>query len=231
MRLHWIQHVPFEGLGHIDEWATGKGYSISVTKVFENTLFPRTDDIDLLVIMGGPMGVYDTDVYPWLAPEKEFIGKAINDGLKIIGICLGAQLIADVLGAKVAKNPEKEIGWFNINQEKGYTGLLKGIFENSPDVFHWHGDTFGIPSGSELVCSSEGCINQAFDYKGKVFGLQFHLETTPSSAQDIIKNCGDEIKTGGKYVQSEKKVAADSAKFERLNSIMENVFERIIAAS
>lgn len=231
MRLHWVQHVPFEGLGYIGEWATTKEFSISVTKAYEDASFPETDGIDLLVIMGGPMGVYDADVYPWLAPEKEFIGKAIKDGVKIIGICLGAQLIADVLGAKVTQNPEKEIGWFRLSPEKKYNGLLKGLFDNSPEAFHWHGDTFGIPSGSELVCSSEGCVNQAFDYKGRVFGLQFHLETTPSSAQDLIMNCGDEIKAGGRYIQSENEVAADLSKFEKLNPIMEDVLERIIYVS
>lgn len=229
MKLHWIQHVPFEGLGYIEKIAAMKGCDISVSRLYEKEYsFPEPENIDILVVMGGPMGVYDTDIYPWLKPEKEFIKKAVDSGAKILGICLGAQLIADVLGAAVTKNHEKEIGWFRLSPVKGYTGKLAGIFDDCPEVFHWHGDTFGIPEGAEHVCSSDACENQAFEYKGKVFGLQFHLETTPDSAKDLIENCRDEIVEGRKFIQTESMIAGEESKYERINRIMEKVFERIM---
>lgn len=228
MRLHWIQHVPFEGLGFIESWANKNGHTVSVTRIYENHDFPAPSDIDLLVVMGGPMGVYDEDEFSWLSKEKQFIRKAVEEGVRILGICLGAQLLADVLGASVSKNPEKEIGWFRVSPEKSYKGRLSGIFDDAPEVFHWHGDTFGIPEGADLICSSVACINQAFEYKDRVFGLQFHLETTPSSALDLINNCGHEIEAGGNFIQSAKDVSAEAARFERLNSMMALVLDRIL---
>lgn len=229
MRLHWIQHVPFEGLGHIETWAIKKGYVITQSKMYENEALPDTCGIDLLVVMGGPMGVYDADVYPWLEGEKKFIGKAIKDGVKVVGICLGAQLIADVMGARVSRNHEKEIGWFSVSSEKGYDGLFSGVFDEKTEVFHWHGDTFEIPKGCRLICSSNACVNQAFEYEKQVLGLQFHLETTRSSALDLIENCRDEILAGGKFIQSEHDIMSDESKLERINLILEEVFDRFVS--
>lgn len=229
MKLHWIQHVPFEGLGFIEDIAQMKGFDISSTRVFEpGHSFPDFEGLNLIVIMGGPMGVYDINEYPWLIKEKEFIRSAIKNKIKIIGICLGAQLIADVLGAKIKKNNEKEIGWFKIFPDKNYQGKLSGIFEAEPEVFHWHGDTFDIPDKSMLVCSSEGCTNQAFDYNGQVFGLQFHLETTKDSAKSLIENCNDEIQTTKKFIQAEKDIIGNESKYLKINEMMKTVFERII---
>jgi len=229
MKLHWIQHVPFEGLGFIEDIAQMKGFDISSTRVFEpGHSFPDFEGLNLIVIMGGPMGVYDINEYPWLIKEKEFIRSAIENKIKIIGICLGAQLIADVLGAKIKKNNEKEIGWFKIFPDKNYQGTLSGIFEAEPEVFHWHGDTFNIPDESMLVCSSEGCTNQAFDYNGQVFGLQFHLETTKDSAKSLIENCNDEIQTTKKFIQAEKDIIGNESKYLKINEMMKTVFERII---
>lgn len=229
MKLHWIQHVPFEGLGYIEKLALLKGYEISVTKVYEpGYSFPEIDGIDLLVVMGGPMGVYDTDIHPWLKTEKEFMKKAVESETRILGICLGAQLVADVMGAKVEKNHEKEIGWFRLIPDRDYNGKLSGIFDESPEVFHWHGDTFGIPDGCELVCSSEACLNQAFEYKGRIVGLQFHLETTQDSAKALVDNCGEEINEPGKFIQAEKEIMAEAPKYTKINNIMGMVFERIM---
>lgn len=228
MRLHWIQHVPFEGLGHIETWARKRDFTITGSMMYGDPVFPETGEIDLLVVMGGPMGVHDTSVFPWLLPEKKFIEKAIKDGVKIVGICLGAQLIADVMGAEVKKNHEKEIGWFGLSPEKEYGGLFSGIFNHSPEVFHWHGDTFAIPEGCSLICSSDACINQAFEYEGRVLGLQFHLETTRESALSLIDNCRDEILAGGKYVHSEQDIMSGLSRFEKINIILEDVLDRLV---
>jgi len=111
LRIHYLQHVSFEGLGSIAEWVTSNGHELTSTQFFINSYLPEPADIDWLIIMGGPMGVYDEDKYEWLTAEKQFIKKAIDAGKTVIGICLGAQLIAKVLGAKVYPNQKRAIGW------------------------------------------------------------------------------------------------------------------------
>lgn len=115
MKIHYLQHVSFEALGYIEEWATNERIHVSRTALFLDERFPELDTFDHLIIMGGPMGVHEEHRYPWLKPEKEFIDKALTAGKHVLGICLGAQLIAEVLGARVYPNPEKEIGWFRVN--------------------------------------------------------------------------------------------------------------------
>ncbi len=112
MRAHYLQHVPFEGLGSIEPWLIDAGYTITSTHLFETAEFPEPDDFDLLVVMGGPMSINDEAVYPWLTPEKRFLRQVMETGKPVLGICLGAQLIAGCLGAKIFPNEEKEIGWF-----------------------------------------------------------------------------------------------------------------------
>ena len=114
MRIHYFQHVPFEGLGSIEDWIRSEGYDLFSTRFYRNDPLPELDRIDWLIVMGGPMGANDDHIYPWLAAEKKFIGEAIKKGVRILGICLGAQLIASVLGARVYPNAHKEIGWFHV---------------------------------------------------------------------------------------------------------------------
>src|SRR5689334_16619028 len=118
MRVHFIQHVNFEHPGHLLEWAKDNNHNTGFTKTFENISFPGLNDFDLLIIMGGPMSVYDENKFPWLKKEKQFIGEAIDADKKVLGICLGSQLIAESLGAKVYPSKEKEIGWWRIKKEK-----------------------------------------------------------------------------------------------------------------
>lgn len=230
MNIHWIQHVPFEGPAHIETIARRMNFNLSSTMVYEPAFsFPRVDDLDLLVIMGGPMGVHDTEDFPWLVHEKDFIREVIRRNKKVLGICLGAQIISDVMGAPVTKNIHREIGWHRVTPEKSYSGLFSGIFNESPEVFHWHGDTFSIPAGCSRICSSEACQNQAFEHEGRVLGLQFHLETTMGSAQQLINNCKDELEATGRYIQPAANIMTDKTRFTAINRIMETVFERIIS--
>jgi GMP synthase-like glutamine amidotransferase len=204
LRLHCLQHVAFEGPGCIEHWVLEKGYKLSSTKFFENETLPEHSDYDLLIIMGGPMGVYDEKKYPWLIAEKEFINQAIQNNKKILGICLGAQLIASALRADVYPNKEKEIGWFTINVSET---LINPLFkeENSYTVFHWHGDTFDLPKAAVNLAKSEGCFNQAFSYNDKVLGLQFHLEVTEDSLQQMVTFGVSEL-TQAKYIQTAKEI-------------------------
>lgn len=183
-----------------------KGHQLSSTHLYNNQSLPSLNDFDWLIIMGGSMGVYDEETYPWLSREKEFIKKAINSGKIILGICLGAQLIADALGAKIHKNKYREIGWFNINKSlEAESTILSTAMPEQIEVFHWHGDTFDIPEGAISLARSEGCENQGFIMDDRIVGLQFHLETTLLSAQELIENCRDQL-DGSLYVQSEHEI-------------------------
>lgn len=201
MRAHYLQHVPFEGLGTIAPWLAERGFTITRTRFFESAQLPNPDEVDFLVIMGGPMSANDDDQWPWLAAEKKFIREYLRRNKRALGICLGAQLIADALGAAVRKNPVKEIGWFPVE------GLPQSVSDSFrfPAVFrafHWHGETFDIPAGAAHLARSKACENQAFQWGASVIGLQFHLEMTPEAARDLVSNGRAEL-TPSTYVQSE----------------------------
>jgi GMP synthase (glutamine-hydrolysing) len=223
MKLHWLQHVPFEGLGIIEEWAEGCNAEIRATRIFSNEPLPDVDNFDLLVVMGGPMGIYDYDAYPWLKEEKEFIRRAIDAEKRILGICLGAQLIADVLGAKVYPGPQKEIGWFPIRRAKDAPALLPEELV----VFHWHGDTFDLPEGSTPLASSEACRNQGFVYNDRVVGLQFHMETTPNSMEALIGNCAHEL-VDAPFIQTANQMRAGASNMVQINSAMEQLLQALL---
>ncbi|SEM19892.1 GMP synthase-Glutamine amidotransferase [Syntrophus gentianae] len=219
MRAHVLQHVPFEGLGSIETWLKTAGYEITKTPFFQAASLPNPDDIDFLIIMGGPMSVNDEDEYPWLLKEKRFIRRCIEEGKSVLGICLGAQLITSALGARIYKNSAKEIGWFPI---KAVPSIEGAVFRFPPvtEVFHWHGETFDLPSGAILLARSEGCENQAFQLGRSVIGLQFHLETTPESARQIVEHCRNELIPAA-YVQSEDAIlAASPEKYGAINNLM-----------
>lgn len=221
MKAHWFQHVPFEGLGSIESWLVSKGYEITHTRFFQSTELPDLEEIDLLVIMGGPMSVHDVDAHPWLVKESAFIRSAIDAGKKVLGVCLGAQLIAHAMGARVFKNACKEIGWLPIHG----LPLVDSCFHFPPmaNVFHWHGETFDLPQGAVLLASSNGCKNQAFQIEEHVIGLQFHLETTYETAQDIIAYCRHEL-VPSPYVQTEADIlSVNNDIFENINQMMQNV--------
>lgn len=218
MRAHYLQHVPFEGLGSIAPWLEASGYEITSTRFFESAELPDPQAIDLLVILGGPMSVNDEGELPWLVPEKRFVREVMRAEIPVIGICLGAQLIASATGARVYRNPVKEIGWFPI---QGVTSGDTSIFRFPPSekVFHWHGETFDLPLGATRIAKSDGCENQAFQL-GRSIGLQFHLETTPESAREIVLHCRDEL-IPSRYVQTAGEIlSATPTNCKRINELM-----------
>ena len=222
MRAHYFQHVPFEGLGCITPWLEAAGYEVSCTRFFECPVLPDLKSIDLLVIMGGPMSVNDEAQYPWLLVEKQFIRDAIACGKPVLGICLGAQLIASASGAKIYPNAHREIGWFPIQAvDEGGDDCFR--FPPTETVFHWHGETFDIPPGAVRIAKSEGCENQAFQLGQSVIGLQFHLETSPDSLREIIAHCRHEL-VPSRYVQTEAEILAVAAnRFPIINPLMGRV--------
>ena len=220
MRAHYLQHVPFEGLGSIEPWLRGAGYEITSSPLFRSAELPELEMVDLLIVMGGPMSVNDEDEFPWLIAEKRFVRCAIEAGKPVLGICLGAQLIASSLGARVYRNRCKEIGWFPV-QGVPRPGLSSTFpFPPTMEVFHWHGDTYDLPPGAVLLARSEGCPNQAFQIGSRVIGLQFHLETTPESARAIVSHFRAEL-SPAKYVQSEATILeAAPEKYQAINDLM-----------
>jgi GMP synthase-like glutamine amidotransferase len=224
MRAHYLQHVPFEGLGSIEPWFESAGYEVTYSRLFEPTNLPDAKTIDLLVIMGGPMSVNDENVFPWLVSEKQFIREVIESGKPVLGICLGAQLIASAMGARIFRNPVKEIGWFSIHAVDSNEGSVFR-FPPSETVFHWHGETFDLPRGAIWLAKSEGCENQAFQLGNSVIGLQFHLETTPDSARAIVENCRNEL-VEGKYIQTEQQIlSAPQERYGSINSLMNHILD------
>ncbi len=223
MKIHWLQHVDFEGLGSMESWSRKKGFDLTCTRLFADDPLPALEEFDLLIVMGGPMGVLDEGQYPWLQQEKNFLQKVIAAGKPVLGICLGAQLLADVLGAKVFPNKEKEIGWFPVLRAdvvpdgSKLPEQLTNILPSSQTVFHWHGDTFSLPEEAVRLYSSEACANQAFVYNERVIALQFHLETTPESITALIENCRAELMPAT-WIQQEGEILAAS-KQDRLAEI------------
>ncbi len=223
MNIHYLQHVPFEGLGSMERVLTERGHQLSFTQLYKDKQLPSIMDIDFLIVMGGPMGIYDESDYPWLAREKRFIKQTIEAGKKVMGVCLGAQLIADALGARVYKNDYREIGWFEILRSSEIDNTaLKNVLPSKAEVFHWHGDTFDLPENAIPVAESEACKNQGFIFENRVLAFQFHLETTPRSAQLLIENCGDEL-DGSRYVQSADEILSNNNRFLTINQIMSSV--------
>jgi GMP synthase-like glutamine amidotransferase len=223
MNVHYLQHVPFEGLGSMETWFKNQGHTITVTHLYKNEELPSIEDIDWLIVMGGPMGVEDQAIYPWLTEEKAFIKQAIDQNKIVLGICLGAQLIADVLGAYIIKNSFREIGWFPIQlSEEAKATELGTALPNNFDAFHWHGDTFSIPDHAIPLASSEACLNQGFILNEKIIGLQFHLETTAASALDLTIHCKNEL-DNSQYVQTAEEILDKPERFEKINKIMKVV--------
>ncbi len=220
MRVHCLEHVPFEDAANIAIWARQRHHRVTRTRLYEDEPLPDVGEIGLLAVMGGPMNVYQHRDYPWLRKEKVFLEQAIAAGIPTLGVCLGAQLLADVLGAKVVQNPHVEIGWFPVR----LTGEARAarLFQGMPaefTVFHWHGDTFDIPPGAVRLAESNACPNQAFEYAGRVVGLQFHLEYTADSIRAMLAHCGSEV-SKVPFIQTQDQILAGLDRIERTRMLL-----------
>ena len=228
MKVHYLMHVPFEGLGGMESWFVSQGWAVSRTRLYAHERLPDPKDLDWLVIMGGPMGVYDEAEFPWLVGEKRFIEAGLARDIPVLGICLGAQLIADVLGAKVSRNHHKEIGWFPVSlTESGRQSPMVRGFPDQFTAFHWHGDVFQTPDGAKSLAMSEACKNQIFA-RDKVLGLQFHLETLPANAMDLCIYCKDELKAAP-YVQPAETILSGTTYFREINHLMRQLLNNMAA--
>jgi GMP synthase-like glutamine amidotransferase len=204
MRIHCLQHVAFETPATIAEWAEQNAHSISYSYLFEKEVsLPPLSDFDALLVMGGSMNVDEEEKFPWLKQEKAFIKHAVDGGKQIIGICLGSQLLANVLGSKVYKGKEKEIGFFPLTfSVDAQNNALFDHFAQDYTLFHWHGDTFDLPEDAVLMASTAACKNQAYLINGKILGLQFHLEMNGTALEQMLFHDGGELNEKGVYIQS-----------------------------
>ena len=228
VKVHVLQHVSFEGLGNIEPWLHDRGAQITYTR-FDDPAWklPPVEGLDLVISLGGPMSVNDEAKLPWLAPEKAFVREAIQLGVPTLGICLGAQLMANALGARVYPGPQKEIGWFPV-EGVAHAEEVAFEFPATLKVFHWHGETFDLPQGAIRLAQSAVCANQAFQYGKRVLALQFHLETTPESLESLVTHCGDEL-VGSDFIQDVATLRAASAQdYESIHDWMVRVLEHLM---
>lgn len=225
MRVHWLQHADHEDLGCIGPWLAAQGAIVSMTRLHAGQSLPAADEFDWLIVLGGPMNIYEHEAHPWLVAEKLLIRDAIDRGRTVLGICLGSQLIADVLGGVVTRNAHSEIGWFDVALNS--SGRRQPLFADWPDrflAFHWHGDTFAIPPGAENLMSSEACAHQGFIWNERVMGLQFHLEVTAADARVWFDHGRPRP---ARYVQTPEFILEDVDRFALNNRLMIQLLDRL----
>jgi GMP synthase-like glutamine amidotransferase len=229
VNIHYLQHAATEGPGQIANWATASGHNLTSTHWYRGDAAPDPAEIDFLVILGGGMNIYEHRNHPWLVVEKKLIADVIAQKKPVLGVCLGAQLIADVMGGKVFQNPQFEIGWYPVR-------LLDGVrkhplFTHWPEQFtalHWHGDTFELPPGAELLANSEACPNQAFVCDGNVVGLQFHVEVRPEDVRAFVQG-ETEALPEGKYVQSFEEILAGDRHTPMVHQLLADMLDAMAA--
>lgn len=228
-----IKHIAIEGPGIIADFFQDHKWQIKIVELQEGDWLPnKFSDIEAIIVLGGPMNVGEEDKYPFLKNEDAFIRQALKEEVPLLGICLGAQLLAKAAGAAVTKAREKELGWCQVALTD--SGAQEPLFKNiakSFDVFQWHEDTFDLPDSATLLASSSVCPNQAFKLGKNAYGLQFHIEVTSVMVQSWVKEYLDPDNKEDLYTAREMAAGAQEKKeqyLKRANQILSN-FTRVIA--
>ncbi|NNC54506.1 MAG: type 1 glutamine amidotransferase [Pseudomonadales bacterium] len=226
MKLLVLQHVPFEGPAAIKAWADGHGHSIIHHCCTGNDPYPDPASFDCCIILGGPMGV--NDQLPWMPAEIEFIQSCIDANKFMLGICLGAQLIASALGAVIEEHSCSEIGWFDVRRVPGADTTGQWYDKVLPETFtplHWHGDTFAIPPGARHLYQSQACANQMFIARQHLIGLQFHLEFEPATAERVAEASAADLAQACATVQTAQQIVSDPQRFASANQLMHRLLD------
>ncbi len=227
MHILCLQHVPFEGPAALADWAQWRGHSLHSHPCYEGGELPELTSFDALLVMGGPMNIYQTEEHPWLIAEKALIVAAIHANKYVIGICLGGQLIADALGAPVRKGPQPEIGWFPI--ERSAECPTWCVLPEKLRVMHWHGDRFDIPQGAVRIAGSEACPNQGFVYGERVLAWQCHLEATPESLSALVDACSGELSEAPYVMSAEHLLSEPQATYRQMQTALYSILDRMTA--
>jgi GMP synthase-like glutamine amidotransferase len=216
LRVRCLQHAPHEGPGAVAAWGAARGHDLTATHAYRGEPLAALDDAELLVVLGGAYGVEDLPRLPWLRDEAAAIGRSIARDTPVLGICLGAQLVAHALGARVGRAAEREIGWLPVERAapREAAPLLAG-FPDRLDVFHWHGDEMEPPAGAVRAFRSAACACQAFTWGDRVAAVQFHPEMTAETAGALAVHDAADLVQAGTYVQTAEAMLADAARFER----------------
>jgi len=225
MRIACLKHVEYEGPAYFPDWATRQGHVIEEFLVPESGL-PEAGDHARVIIIGGPMSVWETDRHPWLIEEKRLIAELLSSQTPVLGICLGAQLLAEQLGATVTPGEHKEIGWFDVDAtEEARSTWLGDALPARFKSFMWHGDFFELPSSAVPVAANAAHDVQGFLH-GSNLGLQFHLEATPAWTRRLLQRDGHEL-VAGPFIQTGKEIAsAPPGHYSVNNRLLDRVMDR-----
>jgi GMP synthase-like glutamine amidotransferase len=225
MRMAVLQHVEFEGPAAVADWAAERGVPLRLFRLHRDATLPSLSDFDMLTIMGGPMSANDEARLGWLGPEIALVREAIATEKLVLGICLGAQIIAKALGARVYPGSAKELGWFPVQRTAGSHPCFDGL-PASFMPFHWHGETFDLPHEAKLLATSKITKTQAFAVGQRVLGLQFHMEATEESVRDLLNGAAQEI-GHGVLEQQPDTILAHLSQCARLRPLLDTVLDRL----
>jgi GMP synthase (glutamine-hydrolysing) len=221
-----IQHHPVETLGTIADALAASGLACQYVRTFEGHPVPKElNGVGGLIVMGGPMGVYETERYPYLRDEMALVESALSRNKPLLGVCLGSQLLASVLGARVAPSGGKELGWHRVSLTPA--AVEDRLFRGVPDsfvAFHWHGDIFELPSGAVTLASSDKTACQAFRYGDRAYGLLCHLEVNERLVAGMVEAFRSELED--EKIDAEELITATPKQLAQLAPIAETVFER-----
>lgn len=241
LRVHFFQHIRGEGVGSLAAWLHAWEAEVTCTPFYDIpqgqgvVSLPKLDDVDLLIIMGGAMSVNDEHLYPWLIDEKAWIRAYIEQQKPVVGLCLGAQLIANALGATVRTHIRKEIGWWPIRACLDTPKQHVFAFPTEISALCWHGDTFDLPDGAVQLACSAACEQQAYQYGQHVLAFQFHPESTPDNLKLFLADIDYQDFTGDdQYIQPPdvlSQTITDTARFLPANLLLERAVEFVLQAS
>ena len=224
MRMAVLQRVEFEGPAAVADWAAARGFPLRVFHLYRDTTLPPLSDFDMLTVMGGPMSANDEAQLGWLGPEIALVREAIAADKIVLGICLGAQIIAKALGARVYTGSAKEIGWFPVQRTGSYP-----FFDGLPESFtpfHWHGERFDLAREATPLAKSKITETQAFAVGQRVLGLQFHVEATEGSVRALLKGAAHEI-GHGVFEQQPGTILASLNQCATLRPLLDIVLDRL----
>ena len=228
-RIHCLQHSDLGGEIHLPAWAADRGHSWASSIVPKAAALPGPEEVDCLVVLGGAMSAWEDHKYPWLTAEKRLLERFLAAGRPVLGVCLGAQLLAEVLGARVYVGPHREIGWHPVRgTRESRDHPLGRLFPERFETFLWHGDTFDLPDGALHIAESDAFPNQAFVWN-QALALQFHLEARPDWVHRIAKRDADQLRAVN-YIQSVRSVLEKQEPVYRANNeLLERLLDRWLA--